>query len=119
RTTVDAEPPLALPDGEWAATLRTSWVEPGYLETDASWCAPGGSPASTLGNGGAFGGKHHDALGSAARRLADEHGRAVRVLWSREDAVRLGAKRPPVAGGANADGTGVLVVARTPGIVAA
>jgi hypothetical protein len=52
-----------------------------------------------------------------ARRLADEHGRAVRVLWSREDCVRMGPKRPPMAGGVRADGTGEIVVVRTPGIV--
>jgi hypothetical protein len=40
----------------------------------------------------------------------------VRVLVFREDVVRLGPKRPPVAGGALADGTGALRVARTPGI---
>jgi hypothetical protein len=51
-----------------------------------------------------------------ARRLADEHGRTVRVLWSREDTVRLGPKRPPVAAGVNRDGTGVVRVVRTPGI---
>ena len=45
-----------------------------------------------------------------ARRLADEHGRPVRVLWSREDVVRNGPKRPPVACGIRADGTGVLRV---------
>ena len=119
RTTVDAAPPLAVPDGDWAATLRTSWVEPGYLETDASWCEPGGEPASSLANGGAFGAKHADSLGAVARELADQHGRPVRVLWSREDAVRLGAKRPPVAGGARADGSGRITVVRTPGIAAA
>lgn len=119
RTTVEASPPLALPEGRWAASLRTSWVEPGYLETDATWCEPGGAPASSLANGGAFGAKAPDHLGAAARALADRHGRPVRVLWSREDAVRLGPKRPPVAGGALADGTGQLVVARTPGIAAA
>jgi hypothetical protein len=32
--------------------------------------------------------------------LADRYGRAVRVLYSREDVVRLGPKRPPFAGGA-------------------
>ncbi|MBV9923251.1 MAG: hypothetical protein JOY78_20700 [Pseudonocardia sp.] len=116
RTTVPVEPPLALPDGDWAVTLRTSWVEPAYLETDASWCAPGGEPASPLGNGGAFGGKVHSPVVDAARRLADEHGRAVRVLLSREDTVRLGAKRPPIAAGLRADGTGVLRAARTPGL---
>ncbi len=122
RTTVDATPPLAVPaaDGEpWAATLATSWVEPGYLEVDATWCEPGGEPASPLANGGAFGAKLDNTLGGVARALADRHGRAVRVLWSREDAVRHGAKRPPLAAGIRADGTGALVVVRTPGIAEA
>ena len=119
RTTATSSPPLNLPIGDWDATLRTSWVEPAYLETDATWCEPGGEPASMLANGGAFGGKLHDRLTATARRLADEHGRPVRVLWSREDVVRHGAKRPPVAGGADADGRGVLRVARTPGIAEA
>jgi aerobic-type carbon monoxide dehydrogenase small subunit (CoxS/CutS family) len=116
RTTVPVEPPLALPDGDWAVTLRTSWVEPAYLETDASWCAPGGEPASPLGNGGAFGGKVRSPVVEAARRLADEHGRAVRVLLSREDTVRLGPKRPPIAAGVRSDGSGVLRAVRTPGL---
>ncbi|MCB0970871.1 MAG: hypothetical protein KDA97_05045, partial [Acidimicrobiales bacterium] len=119
RTTVEPRPPLAVPDGEWSAALRTGWVEPAYLETDASWCLPGGEPASALANGGAFGAKAPESLGAAARELADRHGRPVRVLWSREDVVRLGSKRPPLAGGARPDGTGALVVARTPGIAAA
>jgi aerobic-type carbon monoxide dehydrogenase small subunit (CoxS/CutS family) len=119
RTTAELRHPLDLPAGDWDATLRTTWVEPAYLELDASWCEPGGIPASPLANGGAFGGKAASIVTEAARRLADEHGRAVRVVLSREDAVRLGAKRPPVAGGAMADGTGVLRVARTPGIVEA
>ena len=119
RTTVEPRPPLAVPDGSWDVTLRTSWVEPAYLEPDASWCEPGGEPASPLGNGGAFGGKRHSPVGAVARRLADEHGRPVRVLLAREDVVRLGPKRPPVAGGANRDGTGLLRVVRTPGIAEA
>ena len=36
----------------------------------------------------------------AARELADRHGRPVRVLFSREDVVRLGPKRPPFAASA-------------------
>jgi CO/xanthine dehydrogenase Mo-binding subunit len=116
RTTRDAHHPLELPPGEWARTLRTTWVEPAYLETDASWCAPGGVPASPLANGGAFGGKRTSPVMADARRLADEHGRVVRVVWSREDTVRLGPKRPPIAGGVREDGTGEIVVARTPGI---
>ncbi len=119
RTPVEAPMPLEFPDGDWAVRLRTSWVEPGYLETDASWCSPGGEPASPLANGGAFGGKIDSPLPGEARRLADQHGRAVRVLWSREDTVRYGPKRPPVAIGINHDGGGVVRVARTSGIAAA
>jgi hypothetical protein len=51
--------------------------------------------------------------------LAGEHGRPVRVLFSREDVVRHGPKRPPLAAGIRADGSGRVVVARTPGIAAA
>lgn len=120
RTTVPPAPPLDLPDvGGAVVALRTSWVEPGYLETDASWCQPGGEPASPLANGGAFGGKVRSPVGEAARRLADEHGRPVRVLLAREDTVRLGPKRPPISGAVRPDGTGVLRVVATPGIEAA
>ncbi len=111
--------PVAAPSGSWALRLRTTWVEPAYLEPDASWCLPGGVPASPHGNGGAFGGKLHSPVGAAARRLADEHDRPVRVLWSREDVVRYGTKRPPVAGGIDAGGTGVLRVGVSPGVVPA
>jgi xanthine dehydrogenase small subunit len=116
RTTLSAEPPLAVPDGDWALTLRTSWVDPAYVETDASWCAPGGTPSPPAANGGAFGGKRHSPLPAAARALADEHGRPVLALWSREDCCRHAPKRPPVAAGVRADGSGVLLVARTGGL---
>jgi aerobic-type carbon monoxide dehydrogenase small subunit (CoxS/CutS family) len=106
------------PDGRpWRRTLRTTWVEPGYLEPDGSWCAPGGEPATSLANGGAFGGKATTGVGEVARRLASEHGRVVRVLLSREDVVRLGPKRPPLAAGVSGDGRLVVRVAGTPGIV--
>ena len=114
--TTAPQPPLTLPEGEWELTLRTSWVEPAYLETDASWCEPGGEPFTTLANGGAFGGKIASEVGRVARALADEHGRAVRVVLSREDVVRSGPKRPPIAAGVRADGTGIVRVARTVGI---
>ena len=116
RATASWGPPLAPPPGRWDVTLSTSWVEPGYLETDAAWCEPGGEPASPLGNGGAFGGKRNSPVAEAARRLAEEHQRPVRVLWSRPDAARFGPKRPPIGAGVRADGTGVVRVARTPGI---
>ncbi|HTX63148.1 MAG TPA: hypothetical protein VMD28_05890, partial [Acidimicrobiales bacterium] len=105
--------PLAVPEGEWAVVLRTTWVEPAYLEPDASWCVPGGRPATPLANGGAFGGKRRSAVTARARRLADEHGQPVRIVWAREDVVRHGPKRPPVALVMRQDGTGVLRVART------
>ncbi len=119
RTTARWDPPLEVPAGDWAVTLRTSWTEPGYLETDSAWCEPGGEPASPLGNGGAFGGKLHSPVAEAARSLADRHGRPVRVLWSRPDTAELGPKRPPVAAGVRPDGTGEMLVVRTPGIAAA
>jgi hypothetical protein len=114
-STVALHHPLEVPVGAWELTLRTTFVEPAYLEPDASWCVPGGTPASPLANGGAFGGKLASAAAAAARRLADEHGRPVRVVYSREDVVRMGPKRPPVAAGVRADGSGTLRVARTPG----
>lgn len=119
RTTAPLGWPLELPDGEWVRTLRTTWVEPAYLEPDASWCEPGGVPMSARGNGGAFGGKESDEIARTARRLADAHGRPVRLLSTREDVVRRGPKRPPLAAGIRADGSGVVRVARTAGIAAA
>lgn len=116
RSTLPLSHPIAVPDGEWDRVLQTTWVEPAYLEPDASWCAPGGEPATPLANGGAFGGKRGALAGEAARRLADEHGRTVRVVLAREDVVRMGPKRPPLAAGLRRDGTGVVRVARTPGI---
>jgi xanthine dehydrogenase small subunit len=116
RTTAPLSWPLEVPEGEWVRTLQTTWVEPGYLEPDASWCEPGGEPMSSHGNGGAFGGKQDGELGVVARRLADEHGRAVRVLSTREDVVVTGPKRPPIAAGVRADGTGIVHVARCDGI---
>lgn len=119
RTTAPLAWPLETPEGDWARTLRTTWVEPAYLEPDASWCEPGGEPASALGNGGAFGGKASTELPAVARRLADEYGRPVRVLASREDVVRHGPKRPPVAAGIRPDGTGLMHAVRTPGLAEA
>jgi aerobic-type carbon monoxide dehydrogenase small subunit (CoxS/CutS family) len=107
RTTVPSAPPLrdrmpACPPG--GVRLATSWVEPAYLEPDASWCAPGGEPATPLANGGAFGGKCNSRAPAAARELADRFGKVVRVVYSREDVVRLGPKRPPIAAVAVARG---------------
>ncbi len=110
-STVGLTHPVDPPPGPWALTLATTWVEPAYLEPDASWCEPGGRPADPCANGGAFGGKVRSPVAGVARRLADREGRALRVVWSREDTVRWGPKRPPVAGGIATDGTGILRVA--------
>jgi xanthine dehydrogenase small subunit len=119
RTTRETAAPIDVPDGDFAITLQTSWVDPAYLETDASWAAPDSEPATPLANGGAFGAKVGTDVTDVARALAVENGRPVRVLASREDTARYGPKRPPMAAGVNPDGTGVIRVAATPGISAA
>jgi aerobic-type carbon monoxide dehydrogenase small subunit (CoxS/CutS family) len=111
-------PPAAALAAGRAVRLSTGWVEPAYVEPDASWCRPGGEPASPLANGGAFGGKASSAAPAAARELADRLGRTVRVVYSREDCVRLGPKRPPIGAAAWVEGDGeggrVRVDVRTP-----
>lgn len=122
RTTLEPVPPIEIPEpptGEpWDVRLATCWTEPGYLETDAAWCEPGGEPSDPLANGGAFGGKTNSPVREEAWQLAAQLGKPVRVLWSREDAVRRGPKRPPLAAGLRTDGTGIVRIARTPGAAA-
>jgi len=103
--------PVAPPEGEWPLTLQTTWVEPAYLEPDASWCEPGGSPWPPAGNGGDFGAKGASLAPLAAKELAELHGQPVLVSFSRPDVVRLGAKRPPIGAGLRPDGTGVICFA--------
>jgi xanthine dehydrogenase small subunit len=113
RTTIDERPPLPTPDlPPGGVRLATGWVEPAYLEPDASWCEPGGEPSTPLANGGAFGGKESSPVPAAARALADHLGRAVRVVLSREDVVRLGPKRPPIGAAAVYEGDAVVVRGR-------
>ncbi len=122
RTTAEHRWPLELPDPAgtpWTATLQTTWVEPGYLETDAAWCLPGGEPVSPLANAGAFGAKRSSPVSAAARALADRYATPVLAMYSREDSVRRGPKRPPIAAGVRADGSGVIRVVSTPGVEAA
>jgi hypothetical protein len=91
--------------------LATSWVEPAYLEPDASWCA-GWRARSPYENGGAFGGKLHSARPPPA--LADQLGATVRRLFARGRR----AARPEAAAdgrdrGVHADGVrSIGVVAR-------
>jgi aerobic-type carbon monoxide dehydrogenase small subunit (CoxS/CutS family) len=114
-STVPLSHPVDPPAGDWALTLQTTWVEPAYIEPDASWCAPGGIPAAPLANGGAFGGKRRSPVPGLARSLAAESGSTARVLWRREDVVRRGPKRPPLALGLRPDGSGIVRVGHSPG----
>jgi len=116
KSTVAVDWPLPVVDGEWARTLCTTWVEPAYVEPDAAWCEPGGEAHGPLNNGGAFGGKTSSELREVARRLADENGRVVRVLLTREDVVRSGPKRPPMSLAVRPDGSGVMHAVRTAGL---
>lgn len=116
KSTVAVGWPLPVVEGEWAHTLCTTWVEPAYVEPDAAWCEPGGEAHGPLNNGGAFGGKTSPELREVARRLADESGRPVRVLLTREDVVRSGPKRPPMSLAVRPDGSGVMHAVRTPGL---
>ena len=119
RTTLEPTPPISIPEPppgtQWDIQLATCWTEPAYLETDAAWCAPGGEPSDPLANGGAFGGKTESPVREEARQLANDLGHPIRVLWSREDTVRRGPKRAPLAAGLRTDGTGIIRIARTPG----
>jgi xanthine dehydrogenase small subunit len=112
-STVPLSHPVVPAEGDWALTLQTSWLEPAYVEPDASWSRPGRRPASPLANGGAFGGKRQSPVPADARARADETRGAVRVLWRREDVVRRGPKRPPLAITLRPDGTGVVRVGRS------
>jgi xanthine dehydrogenase small subunit len=113
-STVPLTHPVPLPEGEWVVTLQTTWVEPAYVEPDASWAVPGQPPSSPLANGGAFGGKRRSPVTAQAQALAEANAAPVRVIWTREDVVRHGPKRPPLALGLRADGSGVLRVGRSP-----
>jgi xanthine dehydrogenase small subunit len=100
--------PVTVPDGEFDLVLQTTFVEPAYLEPDASWCEPGGIPASPFGNAGAFGAKRNSPVAFDAEALASVRGEPVAVRWTREAVVLRGAKRPPLALGLRRDGTGVV-----------
>ncbi|MFV1991898.1 MAG: 2Fe-2S iron-sulfur cluster-binding protein, partial [Acidimicrobiales bacterium] len=116
RTTRDLRYPVQLAEGDWAHCLQTTWVEPAYLEPDASWCVPGGEPYDPVANGGAFGAKLDSIVPEVARRLANKHGRAVRAVLPRESVVQFGPKRPPIAIAVDEGGSGILRAVTTPGL---
>jgi len=107
--------PVELPMVDEAVlNLQTTFVEPAYVEPDSSWCVPGDDPAPPFANAGAFGAKRHSRVMGDVRRLAEEFGSPVLVTWPREEVVRRGAKRPPIALSLRADGSGCLRIGRTP-----
>ncbi len=114
KTTIEPIPPFAAVTGG-DVQLSTCWVDSGYLEPDASWCIPGGEPASPRRFGGAFGGKAGSPVMDAARELAAALEVPVRVSWSREDVIRQSVKRPPMSVAASFDGEHIVLT----GVVAA
>jgi xanthine dehydrogenase small subunit len=116
-STVALVRPVAMPEGAFDLVLQTAFVEPAYLELDASWCEPGGIPASPFGNAGSFGAKGNTTVAFDAEALAGARGETVVVRWTREAAVLRGEKRPPLALGLQRDGTGVVRLGWTPGSV--
>lgn len=131
------DPGYLEPDAAWAcapndtgSTAICSAVEPGNemgasgatsadqssSEIDNNAKSSDVAPQQPLGNGGAFAPKSAAKLNEVANRLAAQTNQAIRVLYSREDTIRLGTKRPPVAIGINADGTGIARVIKTAGI---
>ncbi len=114
-STVALKAPLAIPELDGAAVeLTTCFVEPAYLEPDASFAEPGSHPTPAFANAGAFGAKRRSSVGADAERLAQEQGTGVLAVWPREEVVRRGAKRPPISLALRADGSGMVRIARTP-----
>ena len=115
-STVALKAPLAIPVIDGAVVeLATCFVEPAYLEPDASLAAPDSQPTPAFANAGAFGAKRASSIGGDAQRLADEQGTDVLAVWPREEVVRRGAKRPPISVALRTDGSGMVHIARTPG----
>jgi xanthine dehydrogenase small subunit len=108
--------PVELPEKDWLFSLRTTWVEPGYLEPDACVWIPGDEPRVPLANGGAFGGKLHSVVEEMAQRLSEQYQRPVAATLTREATVVFGPKRPPMALGIDTEGRFWAGVVATSGI---
>ena len=115
-STVALRHPVALPEGDFDLTLQTTWVEPAYLEPDASWCAPGALPASPAGNAGDVR-REEPLAGRRGRRSARRRraaSRCARAGPARRSccAARSGRRSPS---GCARDGTGIVRLGWTPG----
>jgi hypothetical protein len=122
-TTSSVEPPLQLPEVDGAVlSLRTSWIEPAYLEPDCAWATrPEGDepPIQVVGpleNGGAFGGKATSPVERLAIEFVTERGGSATCVYNREEVVRRGPKRPPLAVSVDAQLRGIVVVAAPAGL---
>ena len=108
RSTFEAGPPL---DAARRARGRGRCAPRGASPATSRPTPRGASPAASrrrpLANGGAFGGKRRlaAARGRPARWPTSTAGRCS-CVWSREDTVRWGHKRPPLAAGVDAIGPG-------------
>ena len=104
-----ARPPLDVPPGDWAARCARPGSSPAYLETDAVVVRARRRAGVAAGQRRRVRGKTASAIvGAVARRLADRArpagaGRCCRARTR----CASGPKRPPIAGGVRADGTGV------------
>ena len=120
RTTLEPNHPIAVPDGDWQATLQNHLGRPGISGdrrglgiagrrgrlTACQWRSVRRQTHFAGGRGGGAAGERTRACGSGCCSAG-----RTRCGWA--------PKRPPVGGGANADGTGILRVVATPGIEAA
>jgi hypothetical protein len=110
-STVALRAPLTIPElSDAVVRLSTCFVEPAYVEPDASFSEPGSTPTPPFANAGAFGAKQNSSICDDVRSLADEQACGVLAVWPREEVVRRGAKRPPVAMALRADGSGIVRV---------
>ena len=100
-------PPLELPEGDWALTLRTCWVEPAYLKTDASWCNPQGRVANPVTKWRSVRQEETSDVTDVARELAQANNRIVRV-YGPERHCSTWTQTSPVSVGLRADGSGIF-----------
>ena len=105
RTTIGLTWPLTLPVGDWADVAH-HMGRARLPRTARRGAFPVASPSDTLANGGAYAAKRPKMF-AKGRAVSQGNGQVVRVLYSREDVVRLGPKRPPVAAGVGHDGEGM------------
>ncbi len=106
--------PLSYPCPAPEGTLRleTTYCDPAALEPDAAVASPSELLARPASNGGAFGASSM-AVTEDAQRMARSTGEVVAAVWSREQVVAHGTRRPPLGISLDPDGQGTVVVPST------